>query len=58
MTLNQVYQGKGLTMTFNRCVASKLAIATKLEDFNIPEFDISMMADDANIIGSISVYEF
>ena len=58
MTLNQVYQGKGLTMTFNRCVASKLAFATKLEDFNIPEFDISMMADDANIIGSISVYEF
>jgi hypothetical protein len=58
MTLNQVYQGKQLTMTFNRCVASKLALATKLEDFNIPELDISMMADDANIVGTCSVYEY
>jgi hypothetical protein len=58
MTLSQAFQGKNLTMTFNRCVASKLSLGTKLEDFNIPELDISMMADDSNVVGSISVYEY
>ena len=30
---------------FNYCVASKLAIASKLDDFTIPEFDFSAGAD-------------
>ena len=55
--LGTKYQGKLLVLTFNRCVADKLTIATKLEDFTIPEFDFSPMADDANVIGTISVTE-
>lgn len=58
MTLNQHYQGKHLTVTYNRCVSSKLTLATKIEDFNIPEIDIAMMADDGNVVGTISCYEF
>lgn len=55
--LNTSYQGKFLNVTLNRCMASKLSIATKLEDFTIPEFDFSAMADDSDVIGTISVSE-
>ncbi len=54
---SQVYQGKHLTVQFNRCTADKLSLATKLEDWTIPEFDFSMMADDAGVVGKISVSE-
>ncbi len=53
--LNEVYEGNALTVKLNKCVASKLAIATKLEDFIIPEFDFEVMADGSNNIGSISI---
>lgn len=55
--LNQQYQGKQVSLIFNRCVSTKLTFATKLEDFHIPEFDFSMMADDSGVVGSISVGE-
>jgi hypothetical protein len=58
LVLNQVYQGKVAHITFNRAISNKLSLATKLEDFTIPEFDIAMMADDSGQIGSISVAEF
>lgn len=34
------------------CMSSKLAIATKLEDWNIPEFDFEAFANAANQIGT------
>jgi hypothetical protein len=49
--------GKVFTAVFNKCVSTKLSFATKLEDFVIPEFDFSMMADDAGNVGTMSVTE-
>lgn len=49
--------GKFLTIVLNRCVATKLSFATKLEDFVIPEFDFSAMADASDQVGTISVTE-
>ena len=55
--LSTNYQGKFLNVTLNRCMASKLSLATKLEDFTIPEFDFQAMVDDSDQIGDISVSE-
>ena len=57
VVLNQTYQGKNLSLTLNRGMASKLTFATKLEDFTVPELDLSFMADDSNVIGEVSVAE-
>lgn len=57
IVINQSYQGKVLNIQFARCMASKLSLATKLEDFTIPELDFSMMADDSNVIGYVSIAE-
>lgn len=55
--LNTTYNGRVLTLTLNRCVASKLNFATKFSDFTIPEMDFQAMADDAGNIGTISSTE-
>ena len=55
MTLTQVFNGKTLTIVLNKCTSSKLALSTKLEDFNIPEFDFMAMADDSDVIGTCTV---
>lgn len=39
------FQGKSLALTLNSCVSTKLALATKLDDFMIHEFDFSAFAD-------------
>jgi hypothetical protein len=57
VVLNQVRRGKHMTLVLNRCVATKLSLGTKLEDFNIPEFDFSAMADDSGVVGRISLSE-
>jgi hypothetical protein len=49
--------GKVFTAVFNKCVGTKLSFASKLEDFMIPEFDFSMMADDGGNVGTMSVTE-
>jgi hypothetical protein len=51
------FKGKKMTLVLNACVSSKLAIATKLEDFTIPQFDFSAFVDDANELGSFSMSE-
>lgn len=33
------YQGKSLIWTFGNCISSKLSMATKLDDFMVPEID-------------------
>ena len=53
--LSQNYQGKYFVLTLNRCMASKLTLATKLEDWTTPEFDFAAMADDSNIVGTVSM---
>ena len=51
------YGGKMLTMRFPQAVSGKMAIATKLDDFAIPEIDFDVFADAANNVGTISLGE-
>ncbi len=45
------YKGKQFNCQLNACRANKLAIATKMDDYTIPEFDGSAFADASNVIG-------
>lgn len=45
--LLEPFQGKTLTLTLNNCVANKLSFSTKLDDFQVPEFDFDCFADSA-----------
>jgi hypothetical protein len=51
------YGGQKATITLNACVSSKLALATKLEDFTKPEFDFEAFADSGGNLGTIAVAE-
>jgi hypothetical protein len=53
--LSQNFQSQQLRLALNKCVATKLGFATKLEDYNIPAFDFSAMADASGNIGTISM---
>ena len=55
--VSQTYSGERVTLTLNRCVSSTYTFATKLEDFNIPEFDFSAFVDPSNTLGVISLGE-
>ena len=39
------YNGKSLIVTLNNCIASKMSLATKLDDFTIPDFSFDAFAD-------------
>lgn len=52
-----LFGGKQLVWTFPNCVASKLSMATKLDDFTIPEMDADVFADAAGNIGSYGLSE-
>jgi len=45
--LSNGYAGKGIALSLYNCVATKLSFATKLDDFQIPEFDFSAFADSS-----------
>ena len=47
----------GLAMVLNACTATKLALPTKIDDYEIQEFDFSAFADAAGNIGTLSVNE-
>lgn len=53
----QIYSGQRQTLVLNACVASKLAGASKTEDFFVPELDFEAMADSGNNIGTWSLAE-
>ncbi|CAK0739974.1 conserved hypothetical protein [Gammaproteobacteria bacterium] len=55
--LNEVYEGKAVTIELLKCTSDKLTIATKLEDFIIPELGFEAMANAAGIIGYLSIDE-
>lgn len=55
---NGRFGGKQMTLILNSCTSSKLSIvSTKLEDFSIPEFDFSAMANNAGRVGELSSAE-
>lgn len=47
--------GSTLTLKLNQCTSNKLSLATKIEDYGIPELDFEVMADSANNVGTLSV---
>ena len=47
--------GKGVMLKLNSCVSSKLTMATKKEDYTIPEFDFEAGLDVAGQLGVLSV---
>lgn len=49
--------GKNATLMLNRCTSNKLSLPFKNDDFTVPEFDFSAMADDAGNIGYIALSE-
>ncbi|AYJ86201.1 hypothetical protein D3Y57_09785 [Sphingomonas paeninsulae] len=44
--------GNGLSLTLYSCISSKLSIATKIDDFLIPELDFEAFADSAGRVMS------
>lgn len=57
LVLAQNYNGRQLNLKLNACTSTKLALATKLEDFLVPDFDFEAYADGANVIGTLSFAE-
>lgn len=52
--LESIYSTNKLVLKLNQCVSTKLSLATKMDDFVIPEFDFSAFADASNNIGDLS----
>jgi hypothetical protein len=48
------YGGNVFNATFYSCVATKFGLATKLDDFTYPEFDLSVQAPGAANVGELS----
>ena len=51
------YQGKFSTVSLFACISSKLTLATKNDDFLIPEFDFDAFANPAGQVGVLSLAE-
>jgi len=52
---NAQIDGLQCTVTLNKCGSTKLGMAWKYNDFNIPEFDFFAMDDGSGAIGSINL---
>lgn len=46
--LTTPYAGKQMTVTLYNCISSKLTLATKQDDFMVPEFDFDAFANNSN----------
>jgi hypothetical protein len=56
--LSVPFNGKTLTVTLLNCLSSKLSLATKLDDFLIPDFDFDAFADASGVnIGTLALSE-
>lgn len=51
------FQGKVWNIVFTKCVSGKLGLATKLEDFVIPNFEASAFADASGNVFTMSMAE-
>lgn len=54
ISLATLYDGNMFTLALNACVSTKWAFGTKLEDFNIPDFEFAAFADNGGIVGTMS----
>lgn len=57
INLDTSYNGKGMTFVFNKCLASKFSFPFKNDDFSVPDFDFSAMADDNGVVGYVYTAE-
>lgn len=55
--LSQKFKGKPLTFTFPKAVSSKLMFPGKNDDYNIPEFEFEVFADETGNVAFISFGE-
>ena len=55
IVLTETFNSNKLNLQLNACMANKLTLATKLEDFTIPEFDFQAFADASNNVGTLSL---
>lgn len=51
------FQSKAMNFKLPNCVSSKLVMATKLDDFVLPDFDFSIFADAGGAVGTWSFAE-
>ena len=51
------FAGKSLIVTLPNCIASKLSMATKLDDFMIPEFDFEAFANSSGQVLTYALSE-
>lgn len=49
------FGGNEIDLQLNACVTDKLSMATKLDDWTIPEFDFSVIADSVNNILTLGI---
>jgi hypothetical protein len=53
-TFYTLFQSQPLALRLNQCVASKLTLPTKVDDFTIHEFDFDSFADASGTVGYFS----
>ena len=51
------FQGKNLVIRLNNCISNKLTLATKLDDFVVPEFAFDAFADASGNVMTASLTE-
>jgi hypothetical protein len=54
---NEQFNGKQLTLQLNACVASKLSLPTKQDDWLVADLDFQAQADAAGNVGFLSLGE-
>lgn len=57
LVLPILYGASSFYVHLNACISSKISIATKIEDFVIPDFDFKAFADASDTVGFISSSE-
>lgn len=57
VVLSQPYAGKEQTVKFTRCIASKLSMPLKSDDFTMLDFEFTAIADAAGNIGYLATTE-
>lgn len=55
LVFTNTYNSQQMTMTLAQCLSNKLSIATKLEDWTVPEFDFEAFADASGSVGTLSL---
>lgn len=51
------YSGKSYVLTLNRCISEGIKLGNKNDDFATPDLSWKCFADDAGIIGTLSLWE-